>query len=49
MSSPLPGMARGSAHGDSLKLVPVNRQSVIYLDFGPDISPSDVNVIIVCK
>ncbi|KAK6633220.1 hypothetical protein RUM44_003821 [Polyplax serrata] len=47
VSSPLPGMARGSAHGDSLKLVPINRQSVIDLDFGPDVSPNDISVIIV--
>lgn len=47
MSSPSPGLARGSAQGDSLKLVPINVQSEIDLDLGPDIVPSDVNVIII--
>lgn len=42
-------MAHGSARGDSLKLIPVNRQSVIDLDLGPDVMPSDVNVIVICK
>lgn len=48
MTSPVPGVARGSAHGDSLKVLPINRQSVVDLDLGPDVSPGDVSVTVIC-